>query len=720
MTFDTPKTFSVNFDDIGGFTYGDSSGISRGNYSFHARKLVDGNYVSHSIEDVIFSLPKPQFSFRWLHDDNIVLKVGDDYWKLDTNKADLYGSRKHWINPGQIRLQDKQADFIFNSNSKFIAFGRTASQGFRHSRKCLYDIAQLENGNLSSKKFKLFAEEILNDAKALWWSKSGQYLAYALFDDKNVSKVILPYYTQKPYPTYHSLAYPKAGDAHQPAVFLWIWNKELNTTQMILPPDELIEQNPDLSYYLFSAQWIALEEVENDKRDYLIVVWANRNQNQIFVTACQYGVPCRVLKKLHFSMKGMEMWADPSLLKVEYFSKSGFFMLLPHEYPDGNVYDHIAHIEVIKEGKYFPESGYHGGPYDISAIVGYDKERDEIFFTASGELIGEKHVYRVPYASAEDNVAPQCISCLIENCKNVEVNFAPSGNQMVLFCDAAYQDTVAYLKKTKNILQHWIINDGSKAASFNPVYDIPSIRFDKIPILSGIDANVRLILPPNFNSKYTYPVILHLYAGPNTFMVSNTTPMPLMTYLASIRQYIVVSIDGRGSANRGWKVRAPLYKNLGSPEIDDQINALRFLIQKYPFMDAEKVSAFGWSYGGFASSHIVEKDGGAVVKCSMAVAPVVDFRFYDSAYTERYMLQPNENKDGYLATSLLNSTAIQKFKNVKFFLAHGEADDNVHYQNSALLAMALQDHDIHFTQLVYTNQEHSIKNTRVHLYKEVD
>jgi hypothetical protein len=344
----------VNFDDIGGFTYGDSS-LSHGNYSFHARKLGDGKLVSHSIEDVIYSVPKSQFSFRWLHDDNMVLKVGDDYWKFDTNKADPYGSRKPWINPGQIRAQDKHADFIFNSNSKFIAFGRTASQGFRHSRKCLYDIAQLENGNLrnfkpvgpfasgneplqllewnpaygardfvfvyennifyqespvlpalpitsSGSEFRyhgvadwLYEEEILNDAKALWWSKSGEYLAYALFDDKNVSKIILPYYTQKPYPTYHSIAYPKAGDAHQPAVFLWIWNKELNTTQMILPPDELIEQNPDLSYYLFSAQWISLEEFENDKRDYLIVVWANRNQNQIFITSCQYGVPCRVV-----------------------------------------------------------------------------------------------------------------------------------------------------------------------------------------------------------------------------------------------------------------------------------------------------------------------------------------------------------------------------------------------------------------------------------------
>lgn len=70
--------------------------------------------------------------------------------------------------------------------------------------------------------------------------------------------------------------------------------------------------------------------------------------------------------------------------------------------------------------------------------------------------------------------------------------------------------------------------------------------------------------------------------------------MNLMTYLAAVRQYIVVSIDGRGSANRGWKVRSPLYKNLGGPEIEDQIDGLRILIQKYPFMDGDKVASFGW------------------------------------------------------------------------------------------------------------------------------
>ena len=99
-------------------------------------------------------------------------------------------------------------------------------------------------------------------------------------------------------------------------------------------------------------------------------------------------------------------------------------------------------------------------------------------------------------------------------------------------------------------------------------------------------------------------------------------------FFAAVRQYIIVNIDGRGSGGRGWKTRAPLYKNFGSPEIADQIDGLRLSIKKYPFMDPEKVAVIGWSYGGFASSHILAKDGGATIKCGIAIAPVVDFRFY--------------------------------------------------------------------------------------------
>ena len=157
----------------------------------------------------------------------------------------------------------------------------------------LYEGGIWRNTQKQTKTHINISEEILNDAKALWWSKSGEFLAYALFDDSNVSKVILPFYTQKPYPTYHSVAYPKTGDAHQPAVFLWIWNKQLNTTQMILPPDELV--TPAIDYYLFSSQWVLLEGSDNDFTDYLIVVWANRNQNLVYISVCQYGVPCRVV-----------------------------------------------------------------------------------------------------------------------------------------------------------------------------------------------------------------------------------------------------------------------------------------------------------------------------------------------------------------------------------------------------------------------------------------
>uniref|UniRef100_A0A7E4W556 Dipeptidyl aminopeptidase-like protein 6 n=1 Tax=Panagrellus redivivus TaxID=6233 RepID=A0A7E4W556_PANRE len=775
----------VDFDDFGGFTYGDSLPLSSNESSnrLYSRKIAKPKDAPEiTINNVMTTLPRGLFTFYWLHDNTLILKENGGYVQVNTNKVNALDERRSFIAAEQLHNAIKDSQLLFNSDSSFVAFSKTTNQGFRHSSKSVIEIAKFNKGRLSgfrsvgplstgdeplklfewnpargSKDFVfvhendiyyqedwsqkgsarkitkggsqfrsfgiadwLYEEEIFAGSKAVWWAKSGNYLAYALFDDRNVSKVVLPMYNWKPYPTYTSVPYPKTGDIHQPAVSLWLWNKKNNTTQIILPPKEFLTELDDTDYYLFSTDWISLEEKDNTTSDYLIVVWANRNQNLVCITACQYGVPCRTLKILDYTLGGLSMYAEPANFRVNFYSKTGVFMILPREYTDGNVYEHVAHIEIIQEGKYHPISGYHGGAYDVSELVGFDKARDDIFFAASGGPIGERHIYRVPYASTEDNVAPQCVTCLITDCKRADAYFSPTGTMMIVACSAAFKHTAAYLKTTNNILEHYKLPNTATNKEFSPAWEIPDLKFDTVKLQSGIDAQVRFVLPPNFNAKYTYPVLLNIYAGPNTAGVVDDTPSDILTYLASVRQYIIVNIDGRGSANRGWRLREPQYKNLGGPEIEDQIDALKELLEKYSFLDKERVAAFGWSYGGFATSHIVAKDGGQTVKCAIAVAPVVDFRFYDTAYTERYMLQLTENTKGYSANTVLREPSIEQFKHVKFMLAHGHSDDNVHYQNSALLSMALQEHNIHFRQLVYTNQDHFIASTRVHLYSEID
>uniref|UniRef100_A0A914S123 Peptidase S9 prolyl oligopeptidase catalytic domain-containing protein n=1 Tax=Parascaris equorum TaxID=6256 RepID=A0A914S123_PAREQ len=376
--------------------------------------------------------------------------------------------------------------------------------------------------------------------------------------------------------------------------------------------------------------WIVLRHESNGtkKEELLLTVWANRQQNEVFISACRYWHPC----------------IEPSDFKIDFYSTSGYFVILPRKYDDGNVYNHIAHINL---GNVSPLRGsitaYHGGPYDVKQIVGYNRQKDEIYFLSAGGSIARM------------------------------VNFAPSGEQFVLFCHLAYHSTKTYLKKVDEI------SSGELQTALS--YDVPKVTYERVSTASGIGksyAHVGLLLPPNLDPTFLYPVLLYTYAGPNSNLNVMETPWDLMSYFANKRQY--------------------LYMNLGGPEVDDQIE----------------------SYGGFVTAHIAVRDHGSTFQCAVCIAPVVDFRFYDSAYTERYMGLPHDNVVGYKRTNLLSDSLIGNFRQVKLMLAHGDADDNVHYQNSALLASALQQQGIHFKQLVYTNQDHTIRSAIGHLYMEVD
>ncbi|KAK5985303.1 Venom dipeptidyl peptidase 4, partial [Trichostrongylus colubriformis] len=189
------------------------------------------------------------------------------------------------------------------------------------------------------------------------------------------------------------------------------------------------------------------------------------------------------------------------------------------------------------------------------------------------------------------------------------------------------------------------------------------------------EARVQIITPSDQRHRSTsrsLPVLLNLYAGPNSQLVKDESTIDIAEYLVSSRHYAVVKIDGRGSAGRGWKYRSAIYGALGTVEIQDQIEALKAVLKKHSVFDASRVSIFGWSYGGFAAVKAVELAPESFFKCTVSVAPVANFLYYD----------------------------------------------NVHFQHSALLMEALQLQDIDFDAMVYPNQDHSISR-RTHLYNKM-
>ncbi|RLU16821.1 hypothetical protein DMN91_010889 [Ooceraea biroi] len=250
----------------------------------------------------------------------------------------------------------------------------------------------------------------------------------------------------------------------------------------------------------------------------------------------------------------------------------------------------------------------------------------------------------------------------------------------------------------------------------------PIVHRYKIPVTGGFSAQVRLLIPPgaDLSGAIKYPMLVYVYGGPDSYQVTEKFNIDWGTYLVTNKSIIYAAIDGRGSGLMGNDMLFAGYRHLGTVEIIDQINVTRHLQNKLPFIDRARTAIWGWSYGGYATGMTLAMDLKGVFKCGMSVAPVTDWALYDSIYTERFMGLPTvaDNLQGYEQGQLLNK--VDNIKNKMYYLIHGTLDDNVHYQQSLMLAKVLEQKDILFRQQTYTDEDHGIAQSRAHLYHSLE
>jgi len=221
--------------------------------------------------------------------------------------------------------------------------------------------------------------------------------------------------------------------------------------------------------------------------------------------------------------------------------------------------------------------------------------------------------------------------------------------------------------------------------------------------------------PYNFDPTRKYPVVMIQYSGPNSQQVLDRYSADW--YYALLNEGIIVAcVDGRGTGARGEEFRKGTYMNLGIKESDDQIAAARYLAS-LPYIDAKGIGIWGWSYGGYTVLMSMSR-GNGTFKAGVAIAPVTDYRFYDTIYTERFMRTPQQNKQGYDNGSPI---ALAGRLEGNLLLVHGTADDNVHFQNSVEYSRALIEAGKHFDMFFFPDKDHSIRgeNTRKYLYEKV-
>jgi dipeptidyl-peptidase-4 len=347
------------------------------------------------------------------------------------------------------------------------------------------------------------------------------------------------------------------------------------------------------------------------------------------------------------------------------------------------------------------------GNWTVTSIDAVDEEQGKVFFTANATYPFSYEMY----ASSRDQEELLKIS---QQPGSHDTLFSPDGNHFV--------DTHSSLSVPSQTTIHQksgaIISILSKSRLIE--YKQPHVMNDIFPIetKNGQTLFALLTRPVAIDQQRRYPVLIYVYGGPGKQVVKNefnATFQPWRNLMAE-RGILVFSVDGRGSSGRGRDFEMAIHRQLGKVELEDQLAGLEYL-KSLPFVDQNRIGIFGWSYGGTMALNAVMRTKN-IFKLGIAVAPVTDWRQYDSAYTERYMQRPIDNNQGYNNASVLS---VVNGLNAPLLFIHGFADDNVHVVHSRLLLNALIRAGKYFEVMFYPGKDHRISGakTRTDLFTRI-
>jgi dipeptidyl-peptidase-4 len=352
------------------------------------------------------------------------------------------------------------------------------------------------------------------------------------------------------------------------------------------------------------------------------------------------------------------------------------------------------------------------GKWDVIDFYGLDEKGLQVYFTSSMQGPAEQHVYTVNF---KKQPTPPVRLSLKKGTNSAE--FSKGFKYYILSHSDANTPTDFELYDAKGKLIR-VLKDNASLKERMLKYALTRKEFFSFKNSYGIDLNCWMMKPSNFDPTKKYPVLVAIYGGPGSNTVSDSWGGRgyLWHQLLCQQGYIVVSCDPRGTQYRGRVFKHSTYMNLGKLETEDFIDFAKYLGGQ-SYIDATRIGIQGWSFGGYMTSLGMTK-GADFYKAGIAVAPVTNWKYYDSIYTERFMRTPQENSGGYENNSPINFVKSLKGK---FLLVHGSADDNVHYQNSMDMVTALVAANKQFDMFVYPNKNHGIAggNTRLHLYTKM-
>lgn len=514
------------------------------------------------------------------------------------------------------------------------------------------------------------------------WSPDGKKILFLRSDERAVKEFDLTLYGEAIYPTEYRFKYPKAGEANS-LVSLHVHDLASGATSAVpLGTEETDIYLPRFGFTAAGSVWfMRMNRLQNEKLIYTADVSDPHAPGQ----------PKLIYKE-----------SSPTYIEVTddlHFMKDGSFLLTNERDGWNHIVWHSANGQVQRL--------LTPGNYDVAAVKGVDEKGKRVFFTASKLDPTQQEVWSV---GLNGKGLKQLSPAGGANDADFSVGFKYFINTRSTANDPGsitLHDGEGKLVKT--------LKDNAKLRATLEAHALQPKEFITVAAGEGLVLNGWMIKPPDFDEGKEYPVLMTQYSGPNSNSVVDRWGGRdyLWHQLLAQQGYIVACVDGRGTGRRGRDFRHITYGQLGKYETEDQIAAARWLGQ-LPYVDADRIGIQGWSYGGYMSALCITK-GADTFKAAIAVAPVTNWRYYDTIYTERYMGLPQDNAAGYDDNSPIHH--VNKLHG-SFLLVHGLADDNVHYQNSAEMTSALVKANKQFTEMMYPDRNHGIYGgtTRLHLF----
>ena len=512
--------------------------------------------------------------------------------------------------------------------------------------------------------------------KGTFWSPNGNYLAFYQKDESNVTNYPLVDITTYP-ASLKNIKYPMAGQGSEKAK-IGIFNLNTNTT-VYLDIDTSDE------HYLTNLSWTPDEK-------YVLVAEVNRGQNHVWYN--RYSIETGKKVNTLFEETN-DKWTEPehdavflpnSTTDFLWFSERDGFMNLYHYTTEGKLVKQLTNFKWV-----------------VNQILGFDAKGKYVFISGTGADPRESQTFKVN----------------LKNGKYEKLTEAGGTHNSQLNSNGTYLlDSYSSLSvpEITDVIQTSKKNTKTIFTAENPLkdYKLGTTEFLTLKGNDGTDLYGKIIKPADFDPAKKYPVLIYVYGGPHAQLVTNSWlggSSLWMPAFASLENYIVFTLDNRGSANRGFGFESVIHRHLGDAEIEDQLVGVKYL-KSLPYVDADRIAVNGWSFGGFMTTSLMLRNPG-VFTTAVAGGPVTDWKYYEVMYGERYMDTPQENPEGYKKAKVHNY--IKNLKG-KLLLIIGSVDPVVVPQHSMTLLKEAVDNNVPIDFFTYPMHEHNVRGKdRAHL-----